>query len=235
MKNYKKTIFVVEDDTAIQELYTYSLENEFDCRCFSEGESFFRELSNNANNDEKPDLILLDVMLPGDDGFKILSKLKAENSTSHIPIIMVSAKGEEISKVKGLNMGADDYMSKPFGVMELGARIKANLRKTHNSAQPAIQNITYKDIIIDAEKHQITVKGTPIQTTLKEYNLLSMLCENAEKVQEREAIFIEVWGDSFFGESRTLDIHIKGIRKKLSETNSDTEIQTIRGVGYMIC
>ena len=222
----KQLIFAVEDDAALQELYAYSLENEFYCRCFDDGESFFDALSKDT-----PDLILLDIMLPGDDGFTILSRLKAGKSTAHIPVIMVSAKGEELSKVKGLNMGADDYIAKPFGILELVARIKANLRK---NIKAAVENIVYKDMTIDYTKHQIIVNGKQIQTTLKEYNLLCLFCENAEKVQEREVIFKEVWGDSFIGETRTLDIHIKELRKKLSEAESKVAIQTIRGVGYML-
>jgi two-component system alkaline phosphatase synthesis response regulator PhoP len=170
-------------------------------------------------------------MLPGDDGFTILSRLKAEKTTAHIPVIVVSAKGEEISKVKGLNMGADDYIGKPFGVLELVARIKANLRK---NAKLIVENVVYKDIFIDNTKHQIMVNGKPFQTTLKEYNLLCLLCENAETVQERDVIFNEVWGEGFVGETRTLDIHIKELRKKLVEAESGTAIQTIRGVGYML-
>jgi two-component system alkaline phosphatase synthesis response regulator PhoP len=222
----KKMIYAVEDDAALQELYTFSLENEFDCRCFDDGESLFA-----AFTSDKPDLIILDIMLPGDDGFTILSRLKAVQSTSHIPVIIVSAKGEELSKVKGLNIGADDYIAKPFGVLELVARIKANLRK---NARQTAQNIVYKDIVIDLSKHQITANGRLIQTTLKEYNLLYMLCENAGNVQEREVIFNEIWGDGFYGETRTLDIHIKELRKKLAEAESQAAIQTIRGVGYIL-
>jgi two-component system alkaline phosphatase synthesis response regulator PhoP len=222
----KQTIFAVEDDAAIQELYTYSLENDFICRCFDGGESFFTALASG-----NPDLILLDIMLPGDDGFKILSRLKNDKVTAHIPVIVVSAKGEEISKVKGLNMGADDYIAKPFGVMEFVARIKANLRKNERAI---VENTVYKDIIIDYSKHRIYVNGSQIQTTLKEYNLLCLLCENAETVQEREKIFNEVWEDSFIGETRTLDIHIKELRKKINGAGSEATIQTIRGVGYML-
>lgn len=222
----KQKIYAVEDDSALQQLYIYALENEFDCRCFDDGESFFEAIAN-----EIPALIILDIMLPGDDGFTILSRLKAAQKTAHIPVIIVSAKGEEISKVKGLNMGADDYISKPFGVLELLARIKANLRK-HIKA--TAESIVYKDINIDFTKHQIIVNGRQIQTTLKEYNLLCLLCSNAEKVQEREIIFSEVWGDNFIGETRTLDIHIKELRKKLSEAKSEAIIETIRGVGYIL-
>ena len=222
----KQKIFAVEDDLALQELYIYSLENEFDCRCFDNGELFFDALSNNL-----PAIILLDIMLPGDDGFTILSRLKADKSIAQIPVIMVSAKGEEISKVKGLNMGADDYISKPFGVLELTARIKANLRK---SGKTAVDNITYKDILIDSDRHQVTINGAQIHMTLKEYNLLRLLCENSEKVQERDVILKEVWGDNFFGESRTLDIHVKEIRKKLDEAKSEAIVKTVRGVGYLL-
>jgi len=222
----KHIIFAVEDDAALRELYTYSLENEFDCRCFGEGESFFDALGRN-----KPDLVLLDIMLPGDDGFAILSRLKADKLTSHIPVIMVSAKVEEMSKVRGLNLGADDYIAKPFGILELVARIKANLRK---SGKITAESILYKDMLIDLSKRRIMVNGKQIQTTLKEYNILCFLCNNAEKVQAREAIFNEVWGNSFVGETRTLDIHIKELRKKLAEAESEVKIQTIRGVGYML-
>ena len=222
----RRIIFAVEDDAALQELYEYSLENEFDCFCFDDGESFFHELEKNM-----PDLILLDIMLPGDDGFIIISDLKKDKKFAHIPVIMVSAKGEEVSKVKGLNLGADDYIEKPFSVLELIARIKANLRKYNKAEKDSLE---YKDITINFTKHRIVINGLQMHTTLKEYNLLSLLCENAEKVQEREIIFSEVWGDGFIGESRTLDIHIKELRKKLLEAKSETSIETIRGVGYML-
>jgi len=221
----KKRIYVVEDDASLQDLYTYTLENEFDCLCFSDGKSFFACVESAL-----PSLVILDIMLPGDDGFAILSRLKADRATAHIPVIMISAKGEEISKVKGLNMGADDYISKPFGVLELVARVKAHLRKNTTPTD----NIVFKDIEIDLLKHKITVNDSLLHTTLKEYNLLMLLCKNCDKVQEREAIFNEVWGDNFMGETRTLDIHIKELRKKLLEAGSVAEIKTIRGVGYIL-
>ncbi|MCL2200715.1 MAG: response regulator transcription factor [Oscillospiraceae bacterium] len=222
----KQLIFIVEDDSALRELYQYSLENEFECRLFESSEPFF-----DAMGGALPDLILLDIMLPGDDGFAILSRLKAENATSGIPVLMVSARGDEVSKVKGLNMGADDYIGKPFGVLELIARIKANLRKKPKELQ---KSKAFKDIIIDNSKHQITANGKPLQMTLKEYNLLALLCAGAERVQTRDSIFVTVWGDAFAGESRTLDIHIKELRKKLAESGSEVTIKTIRGVGYML-
>ena len=223
----KQLIYIVEDDTALQELYGYSLENEFSCKCFDDGKTLFAQLSEGR----LPDLIILDIMLPGDDGFSILAELKHGKLTSDIPVIMVSAKAEEVSKVKGLNLGADDYIAKPFGVLELVARIKANLRK---NSKDTFLNGSFKDVFIDHSKHQVTANGTALQMTLKEYNLLSLLCENAGKVQVREHIFNKVWGEYFAGESRTLDIHIKELRRKLSDAKSEVSIQTIRGVGYML-
>jgi len=169
-------------------------------------------------------------MLPKDDGFEILKRLKKGN-TAHIPVIMVSAKGEEISKVRGLNAGADDYISKPFGVLEFVARIKANLRKR---GMAAAEKIVYKDITIDCSKRRVTVNGAEIQTTLKEYELFVMFCNSAETVQARDAIFNAVWGESFMGETRTLDIHINQLRKKIAEAGGAAVIQTVRGVGYML-
>ena len=224
----KQKVYAIEDDPAIQELYTYTLENDFDCRVFSDGKSFFQKLA--ASQNEKPDLILLDIMLPGEDGFGLLARLKADRDFAHIPVIMVSAKGEEISKVKGLNMGADDYIAKPFGVLELVARVKANLRKNSTLSE----NISFKDIAIEPSKHRVTANGKQLQTTLKEYNLLLLLCENAERVQERDAIFRAVWGGDFVGETRTLDIHVKELRRKLAEAGSAAAIETVRGVGYML-
>jgi len=226
----KQIIYAVEDDAALQELYAYSLESEFDCRLFNDGKSFFEALKS-ADENQKPDLILLDIMLPCDDGFAILARLKENKTTAHIPVIMVSAKGDEASKVKGLNMGADDYMAKPFSVLELIARMKANLRK--NVSKEA-SSVAYKDIVVNHTKHQIIANGNYLQLTLKEYNLLSLLCENAEKVQKRDVIFSIVWDDDFIGETRTLDIHIKRLRKKLEESGSKAVIETVRGVGYVL-
>jgi two-component system alkaline phosphatase synthesis response regulator PhoP len=222
-------IYAIEDDIALQDLYQYSLENDFEYRGFIDGESFFEVLEKRESRN--PDLILLDIMLPGDDGFTILNKLKSNAATKDIPVILVSAKGDEFSKVKGLDTGADDYISKPFSVIELVARIRANLRKNNKDV---ITNLKYKDIRIDHIKHEIMVSGKLLQTSLKEYNLLSLFCENYNKIQVRDHIFKKIWGESYIGESRTLDVHIKELRKKLAEAGSEVEIKTVRGVGYML-
>jgi two-component system alkaline phosphatase synthesis response regulator PhoP len=222
----KQIIFIVEDEAAIRELYTYALEADYQVNCFTKGEEMFTAIAATL-----PDIILLDIMLEGDDGFEILAKLKGNNKLAYIPVIMVSAKGEEISKVKGLNLGADDYIAKPFGILELIARIKANLRKNTNEKK---SHTAYKDIKIDEEMHQIIIGDSIIQSTLKEYNLLKLLIENAHKVINREDIFTLVWSSDFIGETRTLDMHIKELRKKLALCDSACKIETVRGVGYML-
>jgi len=219
----KKLIYIVEDDPSLRELYNCILETEFDCLCFENGNDLIEAMTNN-----KPDLIILDIMLPGADGYTILSKLK-DSSDERIPVIMVSAKSEELSKVKGLNLGADDYITKPFGVLELVARIKIIFRKTPD------KNITsYKNLHVCFSKREVMVENTVVKTSAKEFALISMLIENPEIVQEREDIFEKVWGESFMGETRTLDIHIKEIRKKLTAADCHAKIKTVRSVGFML-
>ena len=222
----KQKVYIVEDDASLQELYSYSLEEEFECVCFDDGKTFFEYMK-----DSYPHLIILDIMLPQEDGFSILNRLKSNKNTSAIPVIMISAKDSEIVKVKSLNMGADDYISKPFGILELIARIKANIRKY---SEASLDTLVYKDIFIDHTTHRISINNNIVNMTLKEYSLLSLLCENANKVNEREVIFNKVWSEDFIGETRTLDVHIKELRRKLRDNNSEVEIQTIRGVGYML-
>lgn len=221
----KKLIYAVDDEQSIREVYNYALSGAgFNVECFSCGAELFEALAKTL-----PSLIILDIMLEGSDGYAILEKIRANAKTENIPVIMVSAKTEEIDKVKGLNLGADDYLSKPFGVLELIARINAKLRKTVKPAANAI--LKYKDIEVDDEKRVITVNGESPKLTLKQYELLKLFVMNAEKVMQRDKLLDAVWGEDY-GETRTLDIHIGDLRKVLS--SSDAEIETVRGVGYIL-
>lgn len=219
----KKLIYCVDDEEDIRELYHVALTSAgFDSTEFVGGEALFEGLK-----ERLPSVILLDIMLDGEDGYAILQKLKQNSAYSDISVIMVSAKGEEISKVKGLNLGADDYIAKPFGVLELVARINANLRK----GKPAAR-LTYKNLAVDEANHEISSSGKPLPLTVKEYSLLKMLIANAPNVVLREDVLNAVWGDGFFGESRTLDIHVSTLRKAIS--GGEAEIITVRGVGYRL-
>lgn len=218
----KPTVYCVDDEESIREVYEYSLERDFFVKCFPDANAFFDALKT-----KKPDIVVLDVMLEGKSGYEILSFLKAKADYKSLPVIMVSAKGQEIDKVKGLNSGADDYISKPFGVLELIARIKANLRKT--TVKEDI--LLFKDVKIDELKHTASVKNDVLELTVKEYNLLKLLVKKAETVVTRDAILDEVWGEDY-GETRTLDIHIAKLRKLLAV--SDAGIETVRGVGYIL-
>ena len=220
-----KLIYAVDDEENIRELYSCALSGAgFSVKTFEDGKSLFSALKLTI-----PALIMLDIMLDGADGYEILAELKEEERTKNIPVIMVSAKGEEISKVKGLNLGADDYIGKPFGVLELIARVNAVLRRTFVEAQKSLR---FKDVEIDEEKHDVRINGAKKELTLKEYNLLKLLVSKAETVVKREEIFSKVWGEDFFGETRTLDIHVASLRKILE--GSSAEISTVRGVGYII-
>lgn len=218
----KPTVYCVDDEESIREVYEYSLERDFFVKCFPDANAFFDALKT-----KKPDIVVLDVMLEGKSGYEILSFLKEKADYKSLPVIMVSAKGQEIDKVKGLNLGADDYISKPFGVLELIARIKANLRKT--TVKEDI--LLFKDVKIDEPKHTASVKNDVLELTVKEYNLLKLLVKKAETVVTRDAILDEVWGEDY-GETRTLDIHIAKLRKLLAV--SDAGIETVRGVGYIL-
>ncbi len=220
-------IYCVDDESSIRDLYLCAFENaQIDCCCFENDVELF-----DALNVQTCDLIILDIMLEGLDGYEILQKLKSIEKFSHIPVIMVSAKGEEVSKVKGLNLGADDYISKPFGVMELVARVKANTRRKNIET---FDDVISGDISISISTHKVFIKNKEVQCTLKEFNLLKLLLQNFEKVIARETILDKVWGTDFFGETRTLDMHIKELRKKLQIYESVCEINTIRGVGYIL-
>ena len=220
------TIFVVEDDVNIREIERYALKNsgyeveEFEC-----GADFFKRIEK-----AKPALVLLDIMLPDEDGLNILTKLRADKATAGIPIIMVTAKTSELDKVKGLDLGADDYISKPFGVMELISRVKALLRRTQTAHEES--QIRYKDILLDNDKHAVFLAETPCELTFKEFELLKYLMINKGIVLSRDKIMDQVWGFEYEGESRTVDMHIKTLRQKLG--NYGSCIKTVRNVGYMI-
>lgn len=217
-------IYCVEDDESIRELILYALRNSgYEARGFESGEILF--------NNPQPELILLDIMLPGDDGYTILRNLKTNEKTSDIPVIMLTSKTSEYDKVKGLDMGADDYIEKPFGVMELISRIKAVLRRSTRSEE-SNEVICVEDICIDNRKHEIRVDGNEITLTYKEYELLSYLMKNKGLVVSRDKLINEVWGYDFEGESRTVDVHIRTLRLKLGDAGK--LIQTIRSVGYKI-
>lgn len=221
--NSDKLIYAVDDEESIREVYRFALSGAgFEPRCFS----CWEELAD-ALKSELPRLIILDIMLDGADGYEILKKLRDNANTADIPVIMVSAKNTEIDKVKGLNLGADDYLAKPFGVLELVARINAKLRSA--KTRPAVYE--YKDIIIDDNAHTVTVGGKNEKLTLKQYELLKLLVINAQKVMRRDELLDAVWGVDY-GETRTLDIHIGDLRKILSA--SAAELSTIRGVGYLL-
>ena len=217
-------IYVVEDDKNIQEIETFALANVgYEVKGFDSATDFYAAL-----NETAPDLILLDIMLPDEDGLEIVAKLRRRPETKKLPVIMVTAKSTEIDKVKGLDVGADDYLTKPFGVMELIARVKAVLRRTMEEDK----FLTLGDIFLDDEKHMVYVKDVPCSLTFKEYELLKLLLHNAGIVVTREIILERVWGIDFEGESRTLDMHIRTLRQKLGEAGS--MIRTVRNVGYMI-
>lgn len=218
----KRLIYAVDDESSIRDVYRYAIGGAgFDIRCFENGEELF-----SAIGERLPDLILLDIMLDGADGYEILSSLRKNALTAETPVIMVSAKGEEIDKVRGLDLGADDYLAKPFGVLELIARINAKLRKRKPDGV-----LTYADITMDGDTRSVTVSGKPITLTLKEYGLLRLFLSNPGKVLGRDELLDSVWGENY-GETRTLDIHIGQLRKELS--GSCASILTVRGVGYML-
>ncbi len=219
-------IYVVEDDRNISEIESFALKNSgFHVEEFPAAKAFFERL------DEKlPNLILLDVMLPDEDGLSIVAKLRKRSDTRKLPVIMVTAKSMEIDKVKGLDMGADDYLVKPFGVMELISRVKALLRRSDGMIEEKVLSVG--DISLDMERHTVTVAGENCELTYKEYELLKLLLINAGIVTSREIILDRVWGTDFEGESRTLDMHIKTLRQKLKESGS--RIKTVRNVGYIL-
>lgn len=219
-------IYIVEDDKNIRELESYALKSVgYKTGEFESGEEFYE-----ACQKRIPDLIMLDIMLSGEDGLTILKNIRSGQNTKNIPVIMVTAKSTELDKVKGFDLGADDYLPKPFGVMELVSRVKAILRRTQNHSSTG--DYIYKDISIDDSKHVVTSGGNTIDLTYKEYELLKYLMKNISIVLSREKIMEKVWGFDYEGESRTVDMHIKTLRKKLGV--SGEYIKTVRNVGYKL-
>lgn len=219
-------IYVVEDDTDIQEIETIALKNSgHSVSGFSNGKDFFRAVA-----DKTPDLVLLDIMLPDMDGYEILKKLRQNELTSHVPVIMVTAKTAEIDMIKGLDIGADDYIRKPFSVMELITRVKALLRRAQGEqVRPMLR---LGSIFLDSSRRVVTVDDHNIELTYKEFELLRLLMSNPGIVLTREVIMQRVWDTNFEGESRTVDMHIKTLRQKLG-TSAD-HIKTVRNVGYVM-
>ena len=219
-------IFCVEDDSNIRELVVYTLNaTGMDAHGFSDGKSFLEALET-----EIPELILLDIMLPGEDGLHILRKLKATSRTKQIPVIMVTAKGNEYDKVIGLDAGADDYVAKPFGMMELVSRIKAVLRRTKQNQE--IEEYVIGNVRMDLKCHEVFVDDQLVTLTYKEFELLRKLMKYRKTVLTRDQLLEEIWGYEFKGETRTVDVHIRTLRQKLGSAGD--MIETVRGVGYRI-
>jgi two-component system alkaline phosphatase synthesis response regulator PhoP len=219
-------ILVVEDDENIRELVVYALNsNGFEAIGFEKGGDFFSHLKISL-----PRLILLDVMLPEENGINILKKLKREDATQKIPVIMLTAKSGEYDKVKGLDLGADDYITKPFSILELIARIKAVLRRS--AAKETDEVLAWANISLDVKKRKIKVDEKTITLTYKEFELLQYLLRNQGMVLSRDKIIEQIWGFEFEGESRTIDMHIKTLRQKLG--GAGALIETVRGIGYKL-
>ncbi len=221
-----RLIYIVEDDTAIKELESYALINsEFSVQGFERGKELFDALTIKI-----PALILLDIMLPDEDGIHILKKIRSTMAYRDIPVIMVTAKTTEIDAVKGLDMGADDYITKPFGVMELISRVKAVLRRTQKAEHQQI--LIYKNIVIDEAQHKVFVDDEEIELTYKEYEVLKLLIINKGIVLTRDKIMESIWGYDFEQGNRTVDVHIQSLRKKVK--SAGVHIKTIRNVGYKV-
>lgn len=215
----KPLIYVVEDDEGICEVYEGAFEGSYETRIFENGADFFAEFEL-----KRPDVIILDIMLPDMDGYTILSKIREVDE--RLPVIIVSAKSDEISFVKGLNRGADDYMAKPFSVLELIARVNTNLRRA-NLFVSSVEGFS-----IDSNVYKIYYDGVDLGLTLKEFKLLKLLLSKAGVTVEREAIFRDVWGESFMGETRTVDMHVASLREKIKAVKGKGSIVTVRSIGY---
>lgn len=217
-------IWCVDDDNTIRDIEVYTLtQTGFEAKGFSDGISMLEALKN-----EKPELIVLDIMLPGKDGVDVLKEIRSNPETRKIPVIMATAKGTEMDKIQGLDMGADDYLAKPFGVMEMVSRIKAVLRRCEPDKKDEVLSVD--EIILNDKEHLVTVSGKKVVLTFKEYEILKLFMSKPGIVFSRDKLLSEVWGVDYLGESRTVDMHIKTLRQKLGDAGSC--IETVIGVGY---
>lgn len=219
-------IYYVEDDQNVRDLVVYTLnQNSIPAEGISGAEQFWEKCGK-----QLPDMVMLDIMLPKEDGLSILKKLRSSTKTTSIPIMMVTAKGTEFDKVLGLDSGADDYITKPFSMVELVARVKALIRRSDRKEQK--EELNYSSVTLNIKKHTVTVNGNPALLTLKEFELLRTLLENQGIVFTREQLLSSVWGYDYEGGTRTVDVHVQTLRQKLSD-NAEI-IETVRGVGYRI-
>ena len=217
-------IWCVDDDNTIRDIEVYTLtQTGFEAKGFADGIAMLEALKT-----EKPDLIVLDIMLPGKDGVEILKEIRQNPETRKIPVIMATAKGTEMDKIQGLDTGADDYLVKPFGVMEMVSRIKAVLRRCEPNEKE--KNLTVGKITLSDKEHLVTVNGEKVVLTFKEFEILKLFMSNPGIVFSRDKLLSEVWGIDYLGETRTVDMHIKTLRQKLGESGSP--IETVIGVGY---
>ncbi len=215
-------VWCVEDDASIRDIEVYTLRSTgFEAEGFPDAASFREALA-----DRRPDLVILDIMLPGEDGVELLKFLRSGPACTHIPVIMATAKGQEYDKVQSLDLGADDYLVKPFGMMEMVSRVKAVLRRT----QPAAHLLQSGGIVLNPEEHTVTVDGRRVQLTRKEFELLKLFLSRPGMMFTRSQLFDQVWGEDYAGETRTLDMHITTLRQKLGRYGKG--IETVRGVGY---
>jgi two-component system, OmpR family, alkaline phosphatase synthesis response regulator PhoP len=225
----KELIFAVEDESHIQQLIKYNLEaSGYKVIVFESGESLLTECKNST-----PDLFLLDIMLPGMDGLEVCRQLRQNVRTKNIPIIMLTARSEEFDKVLGLELGADDYMTKPFSVRELLARVKAMFRRVNSSLPAEEEILRHGNISIDCTRREVKKGDRLIEMPLKEFELLKLLVLNKGKVLSRELLLDKIWGFDYYGETRTVDVHIRYLRQKIEDDDENpTYIETVRGIGY---
>jgi len=222
------SVLLVEDDAAIRDMITFSLRQAgFTCEALKDGESGLDWLKN-----QQPDMILLDWMLPGIDGIEFIRRLRANEFLASIPVIMLTAKGESEDMVKGLSVGADDYINKPFSPPELIARIKAVLRRCRPMEDEDAQKLQMGELIMDTKSHRVSVNGERIELGPTEFRLLHFFMKNPERAYNRSQLLDFVWGDTVYIEERTVDVHIRRLRKALESSGHDNLVQTVRGVGY---